>query len=407
MRLRACSSCIWRLCWALQQATARPTPCSASGCTSPGGPSLWSSWVGRVNGLCQALSALVAGDIFSSEDHNRTWKMVLTRSRTREQLFAGKLLAAVAYSFVIVTLLAVSGVVAALVSGPSPLVGLSGQMVPGKESFWLVLASWATQIPPLLAFVGLAILLSVWSRSSVVGIGGPVVVGLCLQVASLISMPVTVRTALPTTAFQAWTGFWTEPQVRTTADDGIAHKYSLVRPLPLLVVGDFPPPEHPSAVSQSMPTRCRTLKCVLGLIVAISFSVIVAGCGSTGISARAIGASISRTFANLYILQQGELGSPSPTRAPSAVASCRKGNLQSQMQSGPGTDWRYGITFAPTGTNTLITAWYDLNVQANGCYATDEDGPDWLNGQSTISGPRFPAGTNNPLYLIDGCFELT
>ena len=155
-----------------------------------------------------------------------------------------------------------------------------------------------------------------------------------------------------------------------------------------------------------MRTLWRTFKCVLGLTVAISFSVIVPGCSSTGISASAIGGSISRTFANLYVLQQGEMGSPSSTRPPSALASCRKGTLQSQTQSGPGTDWRCGITFAPAGTNTLITAWYDLNVQANGCYAADEDGPDWLNGQSTISGPRFPAGTNNPLYLMDGCFEL-
>ena len=160
-----------------------------------------------------ALSALVAGDIFSSEDHNRTWKMVShPLTNPGDNCSRASFWRPSPTRLVIVVLLAVSGVVAAPVSGPSPLVGLSGQIVPGKESFWLVLASWVTQIPPLLAFVGLAILLSVWSRNSVVGIGGPVVVGLCLQVASLISMPVTVRTALPTTAFQAWTGFWTEPR---------------------------------------------------------------------------------------------------------------------------------------------------------------------------------------------------
>ena len=210
MRLHACSSCIGGSVGATAGDTVRHP-------FRPVGAPLR---VGRPYGRPRLVRSMGSagsqrprgGHIFSSEDHNRTWKMVLTRSRTRGQLFAGKLLAAVAYSLVIVVLLAVSGVVAALVSGPSPLVGLSGQIVPGKESFWLVLASWVTQIPPLLAFVGLAILLSVWSRNSVVGIGGPVVVGLCLQVASLISMPVTVRTALPTTAFQAWTGFWTEPR---------------------------------------------------------------------------------------------------------------------------------------------------------------------------------------------------
>ena len=38
--------------------------------------------------------AVVAGDIFSSEDHFGTWKTILTRSRSRGELFAGKFLAA-------------------------------------------------------------------------------------------------------------------------------------------------------------------------------------------------------------------------------------------------------------------------------------------------------------------------
>ena len=37
---------------------------------------------------------MVAGDIFSSEDHFGTWKTILTRSCSRGQLFAGKFLAA-------------------------------------------------------------------------------------------------------------------------------------------------------------------------------------------------------------------------------------------------------------------------------------------------------------------------
>src|SRR4051794_3413587 len=41
------------------------------------------------------LTAVVAGDIFASEDTHGTWKMVLTRSTSRTQLFWAKWLTAV------------------------------------------------------------------------------------------------------------------------------------------------------------------------------------------------------------------------------------------------------------------------------------------------------------------------
>ena len=44
------------------------------------------------------ITALVAGDIFASEDHNGTLKTILTRSLERWQMFAGKALAAATYA---------------------------------------------------------------------------------------------------------------------------------------------------------------------------------------------------------------------------------------------------------------------------------------------------------------------
>src|SRR2546429_2447621 len=44
------------------------------------------------------ITALVAGDIVSSETHNGTLKTILTRSRDRGQIFAGKVLAAFTYT---------------------------------------------------------------------------------------------------------------------------------------------------------------------------------------------------------------------------------------------------------------------------------------------------------------------
>jgi ABC-2 type transport system permease protein len=44
------------------------------------------------------VAGVLAGDMFSAEDRYGTWKTVLTRSRTRREVFAGKLLAAMTFS---------------------------------------------------------------------------------------------------------------------------------------------------------------------------------------------------------------------------------------------------------------------------------------------------------------------
>src|ERR687884_148655 len=50
------------------------------------------------------ITALVAGDIFASEDHNGTLKTIFTRSLERGQIFAGKSLAALTYAIVAIVL---------------------------------------------------------------------------------------------------------------------------------------------------------------------------------------------------------------------------------------------------------------------------------------------------------------
>ena len=58
------------------------------------------------------ITALVAGDIFASEDHNGTLKTILTRSLERWQLFAGKALAASTYAVTAIFLCGTVAVVA-------------------------------------------------------------------------------------------------------------------------------------------------------------------------------------------------------------------------------------------------------------------------------------------------------
>jgi ABC-2 type transport system permease protein len=158
-----------------------------------------------------ALTAVVAGDIFAAEDHFGTWKTILTRSRGRGEFFAGKFLAAVTFAVVTMVLLTVFDLVASLLAGTQPVVGLGGQLVPAGHATELVLASYLSELAPLLGFTALAIFLSVVSRNVIVGIGGPVVIGVLLQIVSLINLPAALQMALLSTPFQAWHGFWEQP----------------------------------------------------------------------------------------------------------------------------------------------------------------------------------------------------
>ena len=155
-----------------------------------------------------AVVALVAGDVFSAEDHLGTWKMLLTRSRSRTEVFLGKSLAILVWTVAALVVLAAASVGAALALGAHPVVGLGGQLVPAGHAARLVAASWALQLPPMLGFAALALLLSIASRNSVVGIGVPVLLGLLLQVLSLVNLPPFVRIALLSTPFQSWHGLW-------------------------------------------------------------------------------------------------------------------------------------------------------------------------------------------------------
>ena len=80
------------------------------------------------------LTAIVAGDIFSAEDHHGTWKTILTRSRSRSDLFAGKFLAALTFATVTIALLTITDLVAGLLAGTQPVVGLGGQLVPAGQA---------------------------------------------------------------------------------------------------------------------------------------------------------------------------------------------------------------------------------------------------------------------------------
>src|SRR5205085_12010548 len=153
------------------------------------------------------LAGICAGDVFSSEDNHRTWSLLATRSRTRSELFAGKVLAASTVALLLLAVAALSSTLTGLaLAGTHPLTGLSGDPLAGPHALGLVLLSWATTIPAMLGFVALACLLSIVSRNSVVGVGGPVVLGLLMQLLALLGGLGHLAGVLLTTPFAAWHG---------------------------------------------------------------------------------------------------------------------------------------------------------------------------------------------------------
>jgi ABC-2 type transport system permease protein len=139
--------------------------------------------------------------------------MVLTRSRTRGELFAGKAGVALGFALVAVALFAASSLAAGRVAvGWQPLVGLSGTELPRATALMGVVEAWGSVVPPVFAFAALAVICSLATRSSAAGIGLPVLIGFAMEISSFVDAPAAARKALISPAFVAWHGLLAEPR---------------------------------------------------------------------------------------------------------------------------------------------------------------------------------------------------
>lgn len=169
------------------------------------------------------LTSVVAGDLFAAEDRHRTWATLLTRTRSRADVFWGKVITGLGASALAVIGLGASSVVAGvLIIGNHPLIDLSGMQRPPADAARLVALAWLTALPPALAFSGVAMLLSIATRNGAAGIGIPVVLGLLMQVYAFVDGPELVRRLLLTTAYGDWHGLLTVPSFTAPLWRGIA-----------------------------------------------------------------------------------------------------------------------------------------------------------------------------------------
>jgi len=166
--------------------------------------------------LYPLITALVAGDIIASEDHNGTLKTILTRSLERGQIWRGKVLAAGSYAIVAILLSGVVAIVAGrIVSGFNPLPTLSGTRVSASTALGLVAASLGFYLIPILSIACIGLLLSAVTRNSAAAIVGTLLFSLLLQLIAILPGLSGLEPYLLSSQFEAWQGL-----LRTPADWG-------------------------------------------------------------------------------------------------------------------------------------------------------------------------------------------
>ncbi|MGC9220245.1 MAG: ABC transporter permease [Solirubrobacteraceae bacterium] len=156
--------------------------------------------------------ALVAGDIFASEDHNGTLKTVLTRSLERHQIFAGKALVAASYAVLAILLDGTVAVIAGcLESGFNSLQSLSGTVVSAPKGLELVYASLLVYLVPIAAIVSIGLLLSTLTRNSAAAVVGTLMFSLLIQLLGVLPGLSGITPYLLSTQFNAWQGLLRTP----------------------------------------------------------------------------------------------------------------------------------------------------------------------------------------------------
>jgi ABC-2 type transport system permease protein len=353
------------------------------------------------------LAGVLAGDLFSCEDRYGTWKTVLTRSRSRKEVFAGKALAAATLASTLVALAALSSLLAGLLfTGDQPLVGLGGNVIPSGECLWLVLVSWLLGVPVVLAFTSLALLFSVATRNGIMGVLGPVLVALVMELLELIGSGSWVHTLLVASAFDDWHGLLSAPRFYGTAIVGscvciLWVMGCLGASWLILRRRDFagaPLTRRPGWV---VPVRAVLAAAALIVLLGAGTSL-----GPTAVTRARLEASISSAFSDLTVLQQQELG-----RAIAKGAKLHLHTICSRhagRSEGPGDDWTCTLTVlnALPGSEPFIVTpiVYDVSAKSDGCFKADAP-PSFVGQQMmTVAHGRSVV---NPDYTIYACFDTT
>ena len=351
------------------------------------------------------IAGLLAGDLFASEDRHGTWKTILTRSCTREDLFAGKLLAAATVAIAISLLLAAASIVAGVVLvGAHSLVNLSGAPAAAGRVFALTAVSWIYCVLPMLAYTSLAVLFSVATRNGILGVLGPLLVALVTQLLDLIGRGVIMHTLLIGPAFDGWHGLFAgHPYLGPLLLSGLVCVLWIAACLSvsarLLSRRDFVARSDAAGPSWRAPIRVVAAVTVIVAILALGADV-----GPTGVTADRLSAAIGPTFNNVTIAQQAMIGRNAPPGARlDVLPNC---NRRGARSIGPG-DWNCTLYVYLPQPNAVpfqqTQVDYEVSVQYNGCFKAQSP-PSFLGGPTMRDAGGHSVA--NPLFIVYGCFNI-
>ena len=352
------------------------------------------------------IAGVLAGDLFSSEDRHGTWKTILTRSCTREDVFAGKLLAVGTFVIGLTLMLAAASLIAGVILvGPHALVNLSGALTSPGRMLALTVVSWLICLLPVLAYTSLAILFSVGTRNGILGVLGPLLVALITQLLDLIGKGVIVHELLIGSAFDGWHGLFTSR--RYFGQLIVGSVVSVLWIVACLTASwvimrrrDFLTGVSGRGPSWTTPVKVVALSTVV--VAALAF-----GCslGPTGVTASRLSSAVAQDFNNVTLLQQQLIGRRVPPNARFYIRPQCTGH-GTNSTSGPG-DWTCNVyVFLPQANSVpyqLQSVEYDVSVQYNGCYKAQS--PPAFVGGATM---QNAAGRSvaNPLFIVYGCFNI-
>ncbi|GAA4585869.1 ABC transporter permease [Planotetraspora phitsanulokensis] len=354
------------------------------------------------------LTALVAGDVFAVEDRLGTWRHLLVAVRSPQRIFMAKTLASLTVILLLVAGLTASGIAGGLAAvGNRPLVGLDGHLLAPADAAGKVLLAWACALAPTLAFAAVGLLGSVTLGRSPMGLLLPAILALALQLVQLLPLPVAVQLGLPSHAFLAWRGLFTDPAQAGPLLIGLVVSLAWAAVATALAYRLFLRRDFTDLSYDGSGRRVVVAGALpLAALVAVTIGVIAVATPATGsgIEKGKLQDSLATVYAHLYRLQTQELHRPDVTEAQmQATASCDKGDSRVDDE-GPGNDWRCVVTWRLPDATAVGNAIYQLDVTADGRYVADGDGPKEVNGYFQVRTPNGDAP--NPLWQFDGNVDL-
>jgi ABC-2 type transport system permease protein len=362
------------------------------------------------NWLLPLVTSIIAGDVFSCEDRLGTWRHLLVAVRSPRRIFAAKALASLTVIVIGFPGLAVSATAGGIAaSGFRTLTGMDGlQLTPG-DALVRIAVAWLCALAPTLALAAIGLLGSVALGRSPMGLLIPAVVALGMQLVQDLPMDAALRLALPGYAFLSWNGLFDTPEQPGMVLIGVAVSLAwavtaTTAAFLIFIRREFTNAGHDGGGRRAIAFGMLPLAGLFA-ISAGALALAVPGAAGSGIDEHKVESALATEFANLYPVQISEIYHQAVAKQQLGVtALCDRGGGLIAPE-GPGDDWRCTVSWhVPDVSDATGQAIYQLDVNPNGRFVADGDGPKEVNGYFLVHAPYGDAP--NPLWQFDGNVDL-